>query len=159
MVTALALPAASAVLRAQSATVAASATVVTPLTVTGTAPLAFGIVFQGVNKTIQFNNASSGRMSLSGFGTSQVALTFTLPPTLSNGVSTMPINQYRVRVNAVNTAAGATRIFLTSGVPVNRNLVAGNLYFFIGGRVQPTATQAGGSYTAPIVLTAAYTGL
>jgi hypothetical protein len=158
-VAALALPAAATVVHAQSATVAASATVVTPLTVTGAAPLAFGVVFQGVAKTITFNNASSGRMSVSGFGTSQVALTFTLPTTLSNGASTMPINQFRVRVNATNTPAGATRIFLTSGVPVNRNLAAGALYFFIGGRVQPTAAQAGGSYSAPIVLTAAYTGL
>ncbi len=159
MLTGLALPAAVSVLQAQSATVAASATIVTPLIVTGTAPLAFGVVYQGVAKTIAFNNASSGRMSLTGFGASQVALTFTLPTTLSSGVSAMPINNYRVRVNATNTAAGATRIFLTSGVPVTRNLVAGSLYFFIGGRVQPTATQAGGSYSAPIVLTAAYTGL
>jgi hypothetical protein len=159
LLTALVLPAPVSLLHAQSATVSASASIVTPLVVTGTAPLAFGVVFQGVNKTIAFNNANSGRMSLSGFGTSQVALTFTLPTTLSNGVSTMPINQFRVRVNPTNTTVGATRIFLTSGVPVTRNLVAGNLFFFIGGRVQPTASQAGGTYTAPIVLSAAYTGL
>lgn len=159
MLTALAWPAAVSVLQAQSATVATSATIVTPLTVTGTAPLAFGVVFQGISKTVRFNDANSGRMSLTGFGTSQVALTFTLPTTLSNGVSTMPINSYRVRANGTNTTAGATRIFLTSGVPVTRNLVAGSLFFFIGGRVQPTAAQAGGSYSAPIVLSAAYTGL
>lgn len=144
---------------AQSALLAASATIVTPLVVAGTAPLAFGVVFQGVAKTIRYNDATSGRLSLSGFGTSQVALTFTLPTTLSNGVATMPINNFRVRVNATNTAAGATRITVTSGVPVTRNLVGGSLYVFIGGRVQPAAAQAGGSYSAPIVLAAAYTGL
>ena len=153
------MPAAVSVLHAQSGTVAASATIVTPLIVTGTAPLAFGIVYQGVAKTVRFNDPTSGRMSLSGFGNSQVALTFVLPTALSNGVNTMPINNYRVRVNATNVTAGATRIILTSGVPVTRNLVAGSLYFFIGGRVQPAAAQAGGSYTAPIVLSAAYTGL
>jgi hypothetical protein len=150
---------ATVVLQAQSATVTTTASVVTPLVVSGSAPLAFGVVFQGVAKTIRFGDATSGRMAVSGFGTSQVALTFTLPTTLSNGVSTMPINNYRVRANATNVTAGATRIVLASGVPVNRNLVAGNLFFFIGGRVQPSATQAFGSYTAPIVLAAAYTGL
>jgi hypothetical protein len=156
LLTALALPVA---VSAQSATVTSTATIVTPLAVTGTAPLAFGVVFQGVAKTIRFSDATSGRFALSGFGNSQVALTFTLPTTLSNGISTMPINNYRVRANGTNSAAGATRIAVTSGVPVTRNLVAGNLYLFIGGRVQPTAAQAGGSYSAPIVLAAAYTGL
>ncbi len=156
LLTALVTPGA---VSAQSAVVAASATIVTPLVVSGTAPLAFGVVFQGVTKTIRFNDATSGRLSLSGFGNSQVALTFTLPTTLSNGVSTMPIDNYRVRVNATNVTAGATRIVVTSGVPVTRNLVSGSLYVFIGGRVQPAAAQAGGSYSAPIVLAAAYTGL
>ncbi len=144
---------------AQSATVSASATIVTPLVVSGTAPLAFGVVYQGVAKTIRYDDATSGRLTLSGFGTSQVALTFTLPTTLSNGAATMPINNYRVRMNATSDATGATRIVVTSGVPVTRNLVGGSLFVFIGGRVQPAAAQAGGSYTAPIVLAAAYTGL
>ena len=62
-----------------SASVQATATVVTPLAVTGTAPLAFGNVFQGVNKTVAYSDAASGRFSVTGFGTSQVAFTFTLP--------------------------------------------------------------------------------
>jgi hypothetical protein len=159
LLAALALSGAGGVVRAQSALVASTATVVTPLVVTGTAPLAFGVVFQGIARTIRFNDATSGRISLSGFGNSQVSLTFTLPTTLSNGASAMPINNYRVRANGTNVTAGATRIIVTSGVPVNRNLVSGNLFLFIGGRVQPTAAQAFGSYTAPIVLAAAYTGL
>jgi hypothetical protein len=145
--------------QAQSASINATASVITPLVVTGVAPLNFGIVIQGVAKTIAWNNAASGRLSIAGFGASQLALTFTLPPTLSNGATTMPINQYRIRGNGTNTTAGATRIFLTSGVPVNRNLVAGNLFVFVGGRVQPTVTQQPGVYTASVILSAAYTGL
>lgn len=143
----------------QSASIAATATVVTPITVTGTAPLAFGNVFQGVNKTVAFSDATSGRFSLTGYLASQVALTFTLPTTLSSGVNTMAINTYDVRVNATNVTAGATALTVTSGTPVNSNFVAGSLFVFVGGRVVPGAAQAAGAYTGAIVLAAAYTGL
>lgn len=148
-----------AVAHAQSANVAATATVVTPLVVTGTAPLAFGNVFQGVNKTVLFSDATSGRFSITGFGVSQVALTFTLPANLLNGALNLPIDSYDIRTNATNVTAGATALTVTSGVPVNSNLVAGNLFLFVGGRVLPAVAQAAGLYSGSIVLAAAYTGL
>ncbi|MDZ7631883.1 MAG: DUF4402 domain-containing protein [Gemmatimonadaceae bacterium] len=144
---------------AQSASIAATATVVTPITVTGTAPLAFGNVFQGVDRTIAFSDATSGRFSLTGYLNAQVALTFTLPTVLTSGANTMPINTYDVRRNGTNVTAGATALTVTSGTPVNTNFLNGNLFVFVGGRVQPAAAQAAGSYTGSIVLTAAYTGL
>lgn len=155
----VALVGAASAAEAQSASIAATATVVTPITVTGTAPLAFGNVFQGVNKTIAFSDATSGRFTLTGYLNSQVALTFTLPTTLSSGANTMPINTYDVRRNGTNATAGATALTVTSGTPVNTNFVTGNLFVFVGGRVQPAAAQAAGTYTGSIVLTAAYTGL
>jgi hypothetical protein len=145
---------------AQSGTIQATATVVTPLAVNGTANLAFGTVFQGVNKTVAYSDAASGRFSVTGFATSQVALTFTLPSSLSNGVDALAIDSYSAYVNGTNAAAGATSLgAVTSGTPVNSNLVAGSMYLFVGGRVVPTATQAAGSYTGTITLAAAYTGL
>lgn len=143
----------------QSATVSATATVVTPLVVTGGANLAFGNVFQGVNKTVPFSDAASGRFSVTGFGTSQVALTFTLPTNLVNGANTLPIDTWDIRSNGTNVTAGATALTVTSGVPVNSNLASGNLFLFVGGRVVPAAAQAAGSYTGSVVLAAAYTGL
>jgi hypothetical protein len=148
-----------AVATAQSATVAATATVVTPLIVTGTAGLAFGNVFQGVNKTVLFSDATSGRFSITGFGASQVAMTFTLPATLASGANTLPIDTYDIRYNATNATAGATAMVVVSGTPVNQNLVAGSLFLFVGGRVVPAVAQAQGAYTGNIVLAAAYTGL
>ena len=148
-----------AVVSAQSATVTATATVVTPLVVTGTAGLAFGNVFQGVNKTVLFSDATSGRFSITGFSVSQVAMTFTLPATLASGANTLPIDTYDVRSNGTNVTAGATALTVTSGVPVNANLVGGNLFLFLGGRVVPAVAQAQGAYTGNIVLAAAYTGL
>jgi hypothetical protein len=143
----------------QSATVSATATVVTPLVVTGGANLAFGNVFQGVNKTVPFSDAASGRFSITGFGTSQVAMTFTLPTNLVNGANTLPIDSWDIRSNTTNVTAGATALTVTSGVAVNGNLAAGNLFLFVGGRVLPAVAQLAGSYTGSIVLAAAYTGL
>jgi hypothetical protein len=154
-----ALLAVPAVVTAQSATVAATATVVTPLVVTGTAGLAFGNVFQGVNKTVLFSDATSGRFSITGFGTSQVAMTFTLPTTLASGANTLPIDTYDIRYNGTNATAGATAMTVTSGTPVNQNLVAGSLFLFVGGRVLPAVGQIQGTYSGNIVLAAAYTGL
>jgi hypothetical protein len=155
----IALVGAAGAAQGQSASIAATATVVTPITVTGTAPLAFGNVFQGVNKTVAFSDPTSGRFSLTGYLGSQVALTFTLPATLASGANTMPINTYDIRVNGTNVTAGATALTVTSGTPVNSNLVAGNLFVFVGGRVVPAVAQAAGTYTGSIVLAAAYTGL
>ncbi len=142
-----------------SASVQATATVVTPLAVTGTAPLAFGNVFQSVNRTVAAVDATSGRFGITGFGTSQVSLTFTLPTTLASGPNTMPIDTWDVRSNATSATAGATAFAVTSGTPVLRNLAAGNLFLFVGGRVVPGAAQAAGAYAGTIVLAAAYTGL
>lgn len=142
-----------------SATVQATATVVTPLAVTAGQALAFGNVFQGVNKTVNAIDATSGRFSITGFGTSQVALTFTLPTNLASGGNNLPIDTWDVRVNGTNTTTGTTALSVTSGTAVNSNLVAGNLFVFVGGRVVPAAAQAAGAYAANIVLAAAYTGL
>ena len=57
----IALVGAAGAAQGQTASIAATATVVTPITVTGTAPLAFGNVFQGVNRTVAFSDATSGR--------------------------------------------------------------------------------------------------
>jgi hypothetical protein len=158
--TAVAVACSATALQAQSsASIQATATVVTPLAVTGSAPLAFGNVFQGVNRVVAATDASSGRFGITGFGTSQVALTFTLPTTLASGANTMPINTYDVRVNGTSATAGATALTVTSGTPVNSNLVAGSLFVFVGGTVVPAAAQAAGAYTGSIVLAAAYTGL
>ena len=143
-----------------STSVQATATVVTPLAITGAAPLAFGSVFQSVPKTVSATDASSGRFGITGSNASQVALTFTLPANLTaTGGLNLPIDTWDVRTNGTNNTGGATTLAVTSGTPVNTNLVLGNLFVFVGGRVVPSASQAAGSYAGTVVLAAAYTGL
>lgn len=150
---------APALAHGQSASVTATATVVSPLVVTAGANLAFGNVFQGVNKTVPFSDAASGRFSITGFGASQVAMTFTLPANLVNGSDNLAIDSWDIRSNATNSTTGTAALTVTSGVAVNGNLTSGSLFLFVGGRVLPVAAQAAGSYTGSVVLAAAYTGL
>lgn len=146
--------------QAQSASITATATVVTPLVVTGANGLNFLNVFQGVDKSVAYTDATNGgRFSITGYQNSQVALTFTLPTTLSSGANSMPINNYAVFTNGLNSTAGATALTVVSGTAVNSNLVTGNLFLFLGARVQPAVAQAAGTYTGSITLAAAYTGL
>lgn len=158
LVAALASAAAS-VLPAQAATTAATATVLTPASVTGTQGLDFGTVIPGVARTVAFGDATSGRLRVSGVGFSQVALVFVLPTTLVSGTNTMPIDQWDVRSAILNTPFFAVPLTVTSGTPVTSNLFFGNLYVFIGARVVPAVAQPGGTYTGTITLAAAYTGI
>src|SRR5215475_13627112 len=90
-VTAVTLSLGAASLQAQSATIQATATVLSAITVTGT-NLAFGNVTPGVNKTIAITDAGAGVFAVTKAAASSVALTFTLPTVLNGpSASTMPI--------------------------------------------------------------------
>lgn len=136
-----------------------SATVLSPLVVAGMAPLNFGVVVPGTNTTIAATNASSGRMSITGMNGNQIAITFTLPSTLSSGVSTMPINNYSLRLGASPSPVSLVSAAVTSGVPITVNSNVTTIYVFLGGRVQPVLAQPPGTYTGAIILAAALTGL
>lgn len=146
-------------LRAQSATSQVTATVGTALTVVANAPLDFGMVFRGIAKTIANNSTSSGKATINGLGTSQIRITYTFPATLSNGAATMPINQFSVRINTVDNINTGQQFSLVSGNALIGPLTAGAAYMWFGARVQPSATQAVGTYTGSIIVAAAYTGL
>jgi hypothetical protein len=158
---ALLLMAAAPCASAQFATMAATATVGTSLTVAGTANLAFGSVIPGIPKTIAFDAATSGRIRVDGNGGAGVYLTFTLPAVLSNGSgATMPINTWDVRISRNTNSALAVPFTFTNGVPTVWTLHAsGNARVFMGARVNPAGTQASGSYFGTILLAAAYTGV
>lgn len=57
----------------------ATATVLTVLSVTATAPLAFGNVYQGVPKTIAKNTATAGEFTITGEPDASIAIYLQLP--------------------------------------------------------------------------------
>lgn len=144
--------------QAQSATISATATVLTPLTLTGTADLAFGNVYPGVAKVVAPGDATSGRFSFAGAANAQVSFNFPSNPSNLTGPGSLPIGTYTGLHNTTNSPTGATAF--TPGVTaVLANLSGtGALFLFIGATVSPTVTQAAGAYTGTITLNAVYTG-
>ena len=144
---------------AQVASSTVTATVGVAMAISGSADLAFGTVIPGIAKTITWDAAPSGRLSISGNGNAQIAMTFLLPAVLTSGVSSMLIGNYDVHVNQNAGTNNTDVLTVTSGVPALSNLRGGKMFVFIGGRVAPAGTQPGGTYTGTITLAVAYTGL
>lgn len=147
------------VLTAQSGTVQAEATVLTPITVTGEQDLQFGNIFPGVAATVTPDAAAAGRFQLSGAGTSEVNLDFDLPASLDHQTTASTLG---LTFDAASAGWGATSTTVdatfdpTSTLDVN--LDGGGLYVFIGGTVTPTTTQEAGTYDGTVTLTVTYTG-
>jgi hypothetical protein len=143
-----------------SGSIAANATVQTPLTVTGANSLDFGNVFPGVNKTIDAvtGGASSGRFDVAGQGSAQVNIDFILPTNLVNGGNNLAIGSWTAARFGTNTQASGVS-FNPTGTETTNLDAAGTLFVWLGGQVSPTAAQVAGLYTANVTMTVAYTGL
>jgi hypothetical protein len=151
----------------------ATATVLTVLSVTATAPLAFGSVYQGVPKTIAKNAATAGEFTITGEPDAIIAVYMQLPDYLATdavsgaGDDRMVIAFSTTDANVDTTGAGdPTGFIATDGwgdqdphAITNATTVGSvgtNIY--LGGTVQPSVDQKAGAYEADIVLTVAYTG-
>jgi spore coat protein U-like protein len=139
-------------------TITASATVQTPLNVTNVQDLAFGDVLPGVNKTVLPGDASAGQLQITGQDAREVSVDFgTLPTTLASGGNTMPITFGSGSAGwGVLPAAVDGTFDPASGT--SQFLVGSALYVFLGGTVQPPASQAAGIYSADVTVTVNYTG-
>lgn len=145
--------------QAQSGSIQATATVQTPMTVTGTAPLAFGNVFPGLPKTVAADAATSGRFTIAGQTGAEVSITFpSLPTNLTFGLNNLPIGTWTGQHNNTNATGGPG--FTPSAAPELAVLDAttGNQFVFVGATVTPGAAQAAGSYTGTIIMNVVYTG-
>ncbi len=145
-----------------SGTVSATATVQTPLTVAGSRNLAFGNVFPGLNATILPTTALSGRFTIGGQANAQVTLAFVTPTNLTSGANNLAMDFTTGNQAAFATAdfpGSATTFSTVTGTTTRLELLNGTLFVYIGGIVQPTASQVAGPYTGTITLNVAYTGL
>jgi hypothetical protein len=141
--------------QAQSATIQATATVLSAITVTGT-NLAFGNVTPGVNKTVAITDAGAGEFTVTKAAATSVALTFTLPTQLTSGGNTMPIGTWTGGWNnTANNAAGATT-FTPSAAATTVPSGGANLWVWVGGTVSPAAAQAAGPYTGNVSMQVVY---
>ncbi len=146
---------------AQTATINATARVLSPIAVGTIEDLRFGNVFQGTNKIVLAADAESGSFEFSGSTSAEVDMVLTLPTDLLNGAVLMPIGTWS-GLQGVNATRGAGTGFTpTSGATITDNLggTAGDVYrIFLGATVVPAAGQVPGSYTNVIDLQVTYTG-
>jgi spore coat protein U-like protein len=139
-------------------TITASATVQTPLSVIELQDLAFGDVLPGVNKTVLPGDASAGRLSISGEAGKEVSVDFgTLPTALASSGSTMPIT-FGSGSAGYGQFSGVVDNTFDPASGTSQFLLGGDLYLFLGGTVQPPASQAAGIYSADVTVTVNYTG-
>jgi hypothetical protein len=148
----------------------ATANVTDLLSVTPTQNLAFGLVFQGVAKTIANNiTASSGIFTIAGQAGANISVYFVLPEYLgtASGDDRMPVSfgaadlTYDSTVNLDPATPGGGAL-----VGINPRSMPATTYIgglnqaamFLGGKVTPTVNQKAGPYTADITVTVAYTG-
>jgi hypothetical protein len=143
-----------------NATIQATATVLTPLTVTAGPDLDFGTgVFPGVNASVLPTDATAGRFDLAGVASAEVDLDFgTLPAQLAG-----PGDNLTITFSATDGGYGTSQPAQTAfdpaaGAQPRLDAGTGLLSVWLGGTVAPRADQTAGAYTAGVTLTVNYTG-
>jgi len=144
--------------QAQSASISATATVNTPLTVTGVAPLAFGTVFPGLAKVVAPADAASGRFTILGQTNAEVSITFPGLPTNLTGPGSLPIGTYTGEHNNTNATGGTAFVPSAASTLAVLDAATGNRFVFIGATVTPGVAQTAGAYTGTITMNVVYTG-
>jgi hypothetical protein len=164
MFIALVAAALPAVAGAQTTNMSATATVVTPLTVSKVTDLAYGTVYPGLDKIISGSSNATlmGKFTIAGYSTSTVYISFTLPATLAGSGTAagqaLTINTWNgyQGVGATQNTGGTAFTPSASTTSVLLGASASNVY--IGATVQPTYIQIAGPYTGTIVMTTVYSG-
>lgn len=147
----------------------ATATVQTPLTVTATASLDFGTIFQGVPASVAETDATAAVFTMTGQAGSGISVYLQLPEYMStaSGDDRMVIS-FGTADCAIDTTANTDPTTFGSGWTAQNpyNLPSGVIIgttstqtaLFLGGQVLPAVDQTSGAYTADIILTVAYNG-
>jgi hypothetical protein len=139
-----------------SASIQATATVLSALTVTAGNDLVFGNVTPGVAKTVPFADPNAGTFTVTKAATSGVTLAFTLPTDLASGTDLLPIGTWTGAWNTSASTVGATA-FTPSAAGSNTAVTGGtSLTVFVGATVSPAAAQAAGNYSGTVTMTAVY---
>jgi hypothetical protein len=157
---------------AQTASVTSSATIVTPITATATAPLAFGTISKGSTSSVDATSSSAAAVTFSGDESDNI--TISVPSSVSiattsgaGATMTVTVNRAALRGNTINAQGSASVLDASSGAVTAalsgdgagdgvNNDGLGQLYVWIGGAVTPSTTQQRGSYSGTFTVSAAY---
>jgi hypothetical protein len=123
-------------------------------TITKLADLEFGTVFKGVAVTIEPTSTQAAEFLFNGSSNTTVDVTFTFPDVLTSGTNTISYQNSKSNptYNTLPDAASATEF-----KHKNRGSAAtganGNLYIWVGGKVNTANNQAAGTYTGILTVT------
>lgn len=144
---------------AQSASINATATVATALTVTNVRDLGFGTVIPGFNRTILTTDGTSGHFQLAGGANAEVALSYSLlPATLDDGLGNSMAVSFTATHNTTDAGGTGTGFVPSAGLTTRLDAATGELHIYMGGTLTVPAGQAAGLYSGTVTLDAAYTG-
>ena len=156
--TVAAAPAAFAI----SGNVTATANVLTPISVTNDLrQLDFGDALPGINKSVAYLDANSGKWRIDGAAGREVAISFTLPAGLVLGLDSVPIafGATDAAHHPADAVGLATPFDPAAGLTETLNGATGELFIWLGGTISPSPTQPAGVYTGTAVMDVVYTGL
>lgn len=123
-------------------------------TVTVLSGLDFGAVVAGAPVTVPATGATAAKFEVAPPRGGGAMVTFTLPPSLTSGAATLPIEFDATSGAWAETTATAGATYFDprqTQVTMPKNAI---YYFWIGGRVTPGPSQPAGSYTGVITLSA-----
>lgn len=140
------------------ASITATANVASALGLSGDNDLDFQLVIPGFTKTVLVTDGSAGAFSITGGAGAEVQFSFTaLPANLTFGANNLPIT-YAAVYNTANDPATGTGFAPVAAGATTFLSPLGELFIFLGGQVDATASPPNGTYTGTVTLTAAYTG-
>lgn len=148
----------------ESATIHATATVLSALTVTGTHDLAFGNVTPGTPVTVdKAAVGSAGEFTIVGSPAAEMTLDFTLPDSLRTGAGDAMDVVFAATDASYDDGTGGGQVapsaVINPLITETTNIgPGGDMTIWIGGRVEPTVAQTGGAYSGTITLTVTLTG-
>lgn len=132
-----------------------------PLNPLGRQNLTFGSLLPGVRTTVsRLDAANAGQFEVRGQRLTEVEIDLTLPAALTSmSGRTLPLEFGPADGGISSTPVIGASTAFDPRVPVRWRLSNnGRAYVFLGGSAVPGPNQAGGTYTATVVLTVAYTG-
>lgn len=147
----------------------ATARVLANITVTATAPLDFGDIFQGVPASIANNNADAGIFSIIGESGAGISIFMQLPEyvSLSDGSDRMQV-VFGASDASVDTSGAGNPTGMNgslgwqninpNNIPAATVIGSGGTNIYLGGKVTPSVNQKSGTYSGDIIVTVSYNG-
>jgi hypothetical protein len=139
-----------------SASANVTATVQQPITVTKNSDLSFGSVFPGLDKSIAVTAGGAAKFTVSGQSSTPVNLTFSLPSTITSSGNSMTVGTWVGHFSGTDQTTGGTSFTPSASATAATLSGTGALFVYIGATVQPTVSQASGSYSGSMTMTVVY---